>query len=342
MRIVIVFIVGIISLSIMAAPSLLSSAVPPQSKMFELGEQKSTIRKLNKYRKNLKSKTQHTYSAPTFDFPVTYNQEVKNWIHYYQTEGKWSYKKWLERSTLYAPYILKELRANNLPKDLLYVAMIESGFAPKSKSQKGAVGIWQFMKPAARRYGLKVNKWVDERRNFTKATKAAIEYQKDLYQMFGSWQLVAASYNTGETRMRRLIEKHRTANFWQLSDKNSLSKETSNYVPKIMAATLIAQDPAKYGFKNIDYKYPIIFEETPVPGGIELAKLSKFLKIKRRILNDLNPDLLRGYIPVGVKDHVLKVPVGSKPLVQQYAKRIEKKFKKPKHGKTKLKKLAKR
>lgn len=322
MRIVIVVVLGFFLTIIFGTPSVLSSAVPHHSKIFELGEQKSTIRKLNKHRKVLKKVTQHTYSAPTFDYPVTYNMAVKNWIHYYQTEGKWSFKKWLERSTQYSPYIRKQLKANNLPPDLLYVAMIESGFSPRSKSPKGAVGIWQFMKPTANRYGLRVNRWIDERRNFTKATQAAVEYQKDLYQMFGSWQLVSASYNTGETRMRRLIEKHRTANFWHLADKNSLSRETSNYVPKIMAATLIAQNPEAYGFKNLKYSAPIEFEETVVPGGTNLNKLAKYLRVKRKVLYDLNPDLLQGAIPRGVKEHLLKIPVGSKPLVVHYAKRI--------------------
>lgn len=312
----------VLSLAILITPSIVSSAIPNQKEMFEYGEQKATIRKFRQFRKDLKTSTQHSYSPPIFDFPVTYNHQVKSWIHYFQTDGKSTFKKWLERSARYSPYILKELQTNNLPQDLIYVAMIESGFVPHAKSHASAVGIWQFIQPTAQRYGLRVNWWIDERRDFTKATKAAIEYKKDLYKMFGSWHLVSASYNTGENRIMRLIEKHRTNDFWELASMNTLSDETVNYVPKIIAATLIAKSPALYGFKDLSYNVPFIFEEAMVPGGTDLGNLAHYIGVKEHYLKDLNPDLLRGFIPREVKQHLLKVPVGSKPLVQQYAKLI--------------------
>ncbi len=281
-----------------------------------------SVRKFRQFRKDLRAPIRQVYSPPVFDFPVTYNHQVKNWIHFFQTRGKHSFRKWLERSGRYAPYIQKQLAKNNIPQDLLYVAMIESGFTPRAKSPAGAVGIWQFIAPTAKRYGLKVNSWIDERRNFTKATGAAIRYKKDLYRMFESWHLVSASYNTGENRIRRLIKKHKTNSFWELADMKTIPEETINYVPKIIAATLIAKSPALYGFKDLQYHTPYKFEEADVPGGTDLVNLAQYLGVQSRYLKDLNPDLLKGFIPREIKSHRIKVPMGSTPLVRQYSQII--------------------
>lgn len=282
----------------------------------------NTTRKFRRYRKSIKTPQKHSYSPPIFDFPVTYNYEVKKWIKYFQTSGKHSFKRWLERSARYAPHIQKQLEAHDLPQDLLYVAMIESGFTPRAKSPAGAVGIWQFIAPTAQRYGLKVEWWIDERRNFTKATKAAIRYKKDLYRMFQSWHLVSASYNTGENRIQRLIKQHNTNDFWELAEMKTLPQETIDYVPKIIAATLIAKSPALYGFRDLNYKLPYKFEEAEVPGGTDLSNLAQYIGVKKRYLKDLNPDLVRGFIPREIKSHRIKVPVGSIPLVKQYSQLI--------------------
>ena len=279
-----------------------------------------SIRELPRFKKDVR--TDLGLSALVFDFPVTYNREVRAWINYYQTRGKKSFQKWLERSTRYAPYIQKELAKHNLPQDLLYVAMIESGFNPIVKSHAGAVGIWQFIKPTAKRYGLKINGWLDERRNFVKATHAAINYQKDLYNMFGSWYLVSASYNSGEGRVKRLIQKYGTKDFWELARRGALPKETMNYVPKIIAATLIAKSPTLYGFKNLQYKVPYQFEQMEVPGGTDLTNLARYLGVKPQYLKDLNPALLRNFIPRRVEKYPIKIPMGSKMLVRQYSKII--------------------
>ena len=249
---------------------------------------------------------------------------MRKWIKYYQTKGKQSFKRWLERSARYAPYIQKELNKYGMPQDLLYVAMIESGFTRRARSHAGAVGVWQFIAPTARRYGLKVNWWVDERKNFTKATRAAIRYKKDLYKMFQSWHLVSASYNTGENRIKRLIRRHKTNNFWELAEMKRLPDETINYVPKIIAATLIAKSPGLYGFRNLKYKIPYKFEEIYVPGGTDLNNLAQYIGVKEKYLKNLNPELVKGYIPREVKKHRIKVPVGSKNLVREYSKIITK------------------
>jgi membrane-bound lytic murein transglycosylase D len=313
--------ISILCLSLLFSASSGSAAVPGKT-IVEFPESSPSIRSLRHFKKDLKEPLQNNYSPPVFDFPVTYNYKVKNWIEYFQTTGKSSFKKWLERSARYAPYIQKELQDQNLPQDLLYVAMIESGFTAHAESHAGAVGIWQFIAPTARRYGLTINWWVDERRNYTKATKAAIRYKKVLYGMFGSWHLVSASYNSGENRIARLIKEHQTNNFWELAEMQLLPEETTNYVPKIIAATLIAKSPALYGFKDLNYSLPFRFEETYVPGGTDLNNLAQYIGVKEKYLKDLNPELLKGFIPREIKQHMIKVPIGSKPLVKQYSELI--------------------
>ena len=149
------------------------------------------------------------------------------WINYFQTSGRDYFKLWLERSTRYAPYIKKELENHKLPKDIFYVAMIESGLSSSAKSRAGAVGLWQFIASTGREYGLKINQWVDQRRNFTKATRAAIAYKKFLYKMFGSWYLVSASYNMGENRLRKLVREYGTNDFWELAEMGLLPMRQS-------------------------------------------------------------------------------------------------------------------
>lgn len=295
-------------------------AIPPQTSAAQAPY--SPLIQSARIHQDLRSPLRKTYSPPVFDFPVTYNEQVKMWIRYFQTRGRESFKTWLERSARYAPYIQKQLETHQLPTDLLYVAMIESGFSTQAVSHAGAVGIWQFIAPTGRRYGLHIDWWIDERRNFTKATQAAIRYKKDLYKMFGSWHLVSASYNTGENRIQRLIRKHRTNDFWELAEMRTLPDETINYVPKIIAATLIAKAPALYGFKDLEYKSPFKFEEMMVPGGTDLTNLAQYIGVKEQYLRELNPELLKGFIPREVKQHKIKIPVGSKTLVQQYAQLI--------------------
>ena len=157
-----------------------------------------------------------------------------------------------------------------MPLDLAYIAIIESGLAPKARSHASAVGYWQFIKPTAERYGLKVNWWVDERMDFYRSTDAATNYLNDLYGMFGSWYLAASAYNMGETRLKRLIKKHKTKNFWILSKKKGFPKETREYVPKLIATVLIAKAPKLYGFKNIKPMRPYAYEVFHVPGGTDL------------------------------------------------------------------------
>ncbi len=255
-----------------------------------------------------------------FDIPVTYNARVSNWIRYFQTDGRKSFKTWLERSSRYVPAIEDELDRAGLPQDLVYVAMIESGFRPDAVSHMGAMGMWQFISSTGRRYGLKIDWWLDERRDFSKSTHAAISYMRDLNKLFNSWYLVTASYNMGETGVKRMMKKYGTNNFWALADLRALPQETTDYVPKIIAATLIAKAPALYGFRDLDFHVPLAFDTIRVPGGTDLINLAGYLGVSGKYLMELNPELTRGFIPREVRGHQIRVPKGSMMMVSQFAR----------------------
>lgn len=273
--------------------------------------------------KALESSSGMEFSKPNetpliFDIPVTYNDRVKSWIRYFQTAGRSTFKNWLERSARFLPAVQFELSHAGLPLDLAFVAMIESGFSPVAASPAGANGLWQFIAPTGRRYGLRIDWWIDERRDFHKATQAAIRYMSDLYQQFNSWYLVAASYNMGENGVRRLISRYRTTNFWELAERGALPQETRDYLPKIIAAMLIAKAPALYGFRDLEYQMPLSFEQMTVPGGTDIINLASYLGVAERYLKDLNPELTKGLIPPGIRGHRIRVPKGSTLAVSQF------------------------
>jgi membrane-bound lytic murein transglycosylase D len=253
-----------------------------------------------------------------FDIPVTYNRRVSHWIQYYQTKGKTWFGDWLERSTKFMPFVQKDLKAYNLPQDLAFMVMIESGFEPNAKSHADAVGPWQFIQPTGERYGLRCNYWLDERRDLKKSTLAAINYIRDLYSEFGSWYLVAASYNMGESGLRRQIQKHRTKDFWELSRLGALPQETMDYVPKILAAMMVAKAPSLYGFKDFSKLDPLEYELAVVPGGTELTDLADHLGVTHKALKDLNAEIVLGYIPRQVERHTIRVPKGALPMVAEF------------------------
>ncbi len=259
----------------------------------------------------------------SFDIPVTYNQKVASWVKYYQKTGNNWFKSWIEKSTIYVPYLQKELKAEQLPQDLAYIVMIESGFEPNAKSVASAVGPWQFIPETGSRYGLKNNWWLDERRDFRKSTRAAIRYIRDLYKEFGSWYLVAASYNMGENGLLRQIKKHKTRDFWELSRRGALPEETVNYVPKILAAMLIAKAPSLYGFRNLTEFKELEYDLVYVPGGTDLKYLADHLGVTHKSLQDLNAELLLGYVPKQVNQHLIRIPKGAQTLVSEYIQKGE-------------------
>ncbi len=255
---------------------------------------------------------------PFFNIPITYNMKVQFWIHEFQTRRKTTFKKWLHRSTRYLPKMKKVFKNKGLPEDLSYIAMIESGLKSHAVSPAKAVGYWQFIPSTGKRYGLKKEWWIDERRDFYKSTTAATKYLSDLYKIFGSWYLTAAAYNMGENRLLRLIKKYKTKDFWKLSKKRDFPKETREYIPKLLATVLMAKIPKLYGFKKPRQMPKLSYEPFYVPGGTSLHQMAKFMGFSPKFFVKLNPALIKGFVPKNVKGYWLRIPKGHIANASQY------------------------
>ena len=250
---------------------------------------------------------------PISDIPLTLNSKVEYFLSYFQTSGKVPFSKWLSRSTRYIPMMKDILKREGMPEDLVYVAMIESGFQMHAKSWANAVGPWQFISETGRRYDLRIDQWIDERKNPVKATTAAALYLKELYGMFkGDWYLATAGYNAGENKILRAISMYNTNDFWEISRGSYLKPETKEYVPKLLAAAIIAKDPARYGFTDIAYLTPIEYDTVSIPSRTNLDLAAKLSGTTYEVLKELNPDLRHWCTPPNYPDYLLKIPKGSK------------------------------
>ena len=249
-----------------------------------------------------------------FDIPIVINAKVEQFIQYFQTTARKIFSNWLARSEKYIPFMKNLLKENGLPEDLVYMALIESGFNPYAYSRSKASGPWQFIYLTGKRYGLKVNWWVDERRDPEKSTIAAAKYLKDLYDMFECWYLAAAGYNAGERKIVNAMKRYRTEDFWELSKYSYLKRETRDYVPQMIAAALIAKDPEKYGFADIEYEEPLQYKKVKVPAVTDFRMIARACEISVDELKDLNPELLRWCTPPDSPDYEIKIPFGRKEL----------------------------
>lgn len=248
-----------------------------------------------------------------FDIPIVFNDAVKYYIKWFSEDKKKVFANWLKRSRLYVPIIREILRENDMPEDLVYLAMIESGFNPKAYSTAKASGPWQFIYSTGGRYGLEVDYWVDERRDPEKSTVAAAKYLKALFDQFGCWYLAAASYNAGEGRIGRLTHRYNTNDFWELHKYNTLPRETRAYVPQLIAAAIIAKDPVKFGFANITYDPPVRFSEVKVPSATPITAIAKAALIDSDLVRTYNPEILRGITPPAKDEYVIKLPSDINP-----------------------------
>lgn len=252
-----------------------------------------------------------------FDIPIVINEKVEYFIRYFQTTIRNSFSNWLARSEKYIPFMRELLREKGLPEDLVYLSMIESGFNPYAYSRSKAMGPWQFIYLTGKKYGLKVNWWVDERRDPEKSTIAAARYLKDLYDMFECWYLAAAGYNAGENKIANGIKRYRTEDFWELTKYRYLKQETKHYVPQMIAAALIAKDPEKYGFTHIEYQEPLRYDKVMVPPAMDLRLIAKACEITVEELKELNPELRRWCTPPDVPEYEIKIPFGKTELFQK-------------------------
>lgn len=246
--------------------------------------------------------------AVTYDLPVVMNDRVRKSIVYYQTVGREVFEKFLRRSERYTGMMTEIIRSYGLPEDLIYLSMVESGYNPHAYSWARAMGLWQFIASTGRLYKLDRDWWIDERKDPIKSTHAACRFLRDLHKEFDDWELAMAAYNGGPGRVRSTIRKQGTRDFWKLR----LRRQTMDYVPLIMAAAIIAKNPEKYGFYNIEAEPPIVWDTVTIDRCLELSLIAKEIGCSTEELADLNPELLRKFTPPNSKDYLLKVPVGKR------------------------------
>jgi membrane-bound lytic murein transglycosylase D len=256
--------------------------------------------------------------GPEWDLPNLDHPRIDYWVDRFRNvpEMREKFEGFLERGGEWAPYILERLEARGMPLDLLYLAMIESGFNPHAVSHARAVGMWQFMAPTGRQYGLAMDRAVDERRDPIRATEAALDYLQVLHRRFGSWYLASAAYNSGEGRtgraMRAQYGRERAKSeqeYYRIW--NRLPAETRDYVPLMIAAARITKDPAKYGFQPMNLR-PRQWEEITVPPATPLESIATILEATLDDLRALNPHFLLNRTP-NDRDYAVRVPVGSLP-----------------------------
>ncbi len=245
-----------------------------------------------------------------FDIPLVYNRRVESCIRFFQTTGRAPFQLWMQRMGHHRPLISRKLREAGMPQNLIYLAMIESGFNCRAYSRSHAAGLWQFIPSTGKNYGLHQDWWIDERYDPEKATDAAIAYLKDLYELFGDWHLAMAAYNAGENGIRRALRKSRYSDFWNLP-RRSIKPETQNYVPKIIAATLICKNPAQYGFDSMPPFGAVEFDTVLVEHCIALDTLAWCANTNLDTLRFLNPSLRRFCTPPHMSPFVMRVPAST-------------------------------
>jgi membrane-bound lytic murein transglycosylase D len=255
-----------------------------------------------------RSRTVEAVQEETLDFPVELNDAVLTCVDLYQGRLREWFEAALNRGQHYLPYMREVFASEGLPRDLAYLAMVESAFKPHAYSRAKARGVWQFISATGKRYGLQQDWWVDERSDTEKATRAAAAYLKELYAMFGDWNLAMAAYNAGEGKIQRGIARYKTNDYWKLRKTKALRRETRNYVPLIHAAIVVAKAPDKYGI-TVEPPPPVAVENVPVEGAIDLRVIAECVDTPVEEIQTLNPVLRRLATPAS-RTFDLRVPHG--------------------------------
>jgi len=264
----------------------------------------------------VKQQVQQEIKSVRSDLPLISNDLVDGFITLFQKHARHYMQMVLERRGIYEQMISEELRKAGLPQDLIYLAAGESAFNPFALSNKGAKGIWQFMLGTGSLYGLKRNRWVDEREDPAKSTRAAARHLKELYQTFGDWYLAMAAYDSGPVTVQRAIERTGYADFWALRKLHALPLETENYVPIFIATALIAKDPKAYGF-DVPSNQLVGAEQVTVAAPTDLRLVAQLTDRPVEDLIRLNPSLLRWTTPANDSSFVLNLPAGTKETFER-------------------------
>ena len=265
---------------------------------------------------NVKARAEVQVKVTRSDLPLVMNDFVAGYINFYSTRGHGTLERAMVRAGRYRDMIARVLKQEGVPQDLIYLAEAESGFEPLALSRAGARGMWQFMGSRAKGYGLQRSWWIDERQDPEKATRAAARHLRDLYNQFGDWYLAMAAYNSGPGNVQQAVRRTGYADFWELYRRNVLPKETKNYVPIILAFTVMAKNPAQYGLDKLQPALPLETDTVKIDYPVDLRLVAECVDADLNTLTELNPSLLRLTTP---KDSVydLRLPLGSKDKFEQ-------------------------
>lgn len=267
--------------------------------------------------------TSHSLSGVKFDIPIVVNDRVSTWIDYFANgSGRKHYSRYLSRSTRFVPTQLRILKEVGVPRDLIFLSMIESGFNTHAYSSAAASGLWQFIRSTGRLYGLESDYWVDERRDPEKATLAAAQHLKDLYGEFGDWYLAFAAYNAGSGKVRRAIAGTGSNNFWTLASSSYLRQETKDYVPKLLAAAIIAKSPEKYGFEDVIFQDAIATEKVTISTPTDVEVIAECAGVDTDLIRLVNPELIRNMTPPDRPNYQVNVPRGTKGTFEKKYARL--------------------
>ncbi len=259
---------------------------------------------------NVRAKAEAELRVTKSDLPLMMTDQVASFINYFSTKGRGTLERALARSGRYREMISRVLKEEGVPQDLIYLAQAESGFHPLALSRAGARGMWQFMASRASGYGLERNWWIDERQDPEKATHAAARHLKDLYNQFGDWYLAMAAYNSGPLTVQRAVQRTGYADFWELYRRNVLPKETRNYVPNIVAVTIMAKNPGQYGLEDVVQDKAPEVDKVKINYPVDLRLVAECTDTPVATLQELNPSLLRMTTPKD-QEFILNLPAGT-------------------------------
>lgn len=260
--------------------------------------------------------------SPKWELNIPNQPAIETYVHRYSKEKSKSFQTQLDRAQQYVAPAQEIFEKAGLPKDLVFIALVESGFVPTARSRSNAVGMWQFISSTGKRFGLEQDEWVDERRHPFKAAQAAADYLSFLFDKFGSWELAIAAYNAGENGVQAALDQSGLKTFWELAENGYLPMETRDYVPKVLATVKIIRNPRLYGFHFNPQHYRPKHEVVAVPGGVKLASIEKLTGIPQPILQDHNPELVKPLTPPNCSDYELCVPVGTGESIKMALARL--------------------
>ena len=248
-----------------------------------------------------------------FDIPLVVNDRVQDWMVYFLTRGRKHFTKWLGRKQRYETLIVGTLAERDMPRDLIYQSMIESGFSPYAYSWAKAAGIWQFIPSTGRRFGMSIDWWVDQRRDPYVATVGALDYLEYLYGLFGDWHLASAAYNAGEGKIGRAIQRYETRDFWEICQGDYLKQETKDYVPKVIAAAILGKYAERYGLLEdvVEWHDPWEFEVVTVPEATDVGLIAEITGTTEEVILEMNPALRRWCTPPEHDAWDVRIPVGT-------------------------------